>query len=459
MRRAALALLGGCLFAPALAAAPAAPAAAARSRALPSAAPAVAAAPGAATGAALPPPAPSADFEPPPSGELVRWAAPLGRRLSVKSAPARSSRTLGEVWAGSELVLGDGPPVSGRGGCTTWLPAQPAGYVCQAEVRLRRGPFPGPLDEADEGARRRYRYAVVQSERAAVLADPRDAEPARWLARGDGVTVIEGSGRALLRTTGHEWVRVADLAIAAPTRLRGLELRALPPPERGRVGWLVGGPDEESVPLRVPARVASAARPAVWELRLVPRYTPVVVLGAGEEGRVAVRALLAPGAGGEDAPRGEVSPQHLRRVLPAAPPPDLLPGERWIDVSLAEQVTVAYEGREPVFAALVSTAPHGGTPPGSYRVYRKYRTQTMANLAGSRSQYDFRQVPWAQFYSGRFGIHAALWHDRFGHPVSHGCINLSPVDAERLFRFTGPALPPGWHALSTDAGTRVVVRR
>jgi lipoprotein-anchoring transpeptidase ErfK/SrfK len=157
--------------------------------------------------------------------------------------------------------------------------------------------------------------------------------------------------------------------------------------------------------------------------------------------------------------RAEVEARHLRRVLRSPPPADLAPGERWIDVSLGEQVATAYEGAAPVFAALVSTAPHGGTPAGSYAVYRKYRRQTMANIAGARAQYDFRQVPHAQFFHGRFGLHAALWHDLLGHPVSHGCVNLSPADAERLFAFTAPALPPGWHALTTDSGTRIVVRR
>jgi hypothetical protein len=98
----------------------------------------------------------------------------------------------------------------------------------------------------------------------------------------------------------------------------------------------------------------------------------------------------------------------------------------------------------------------------------------MANLAGSTSLYDYREVPHAQFFSGRFGLHAALWHDHLGHAVSHGCVNLSPADAERFFAFTRPALPEGWHAITASApsagqapaddgdallGTRVVVHR
>ena len=95
-------------------------------------------------------------------------------------------------------------------------------------------------------------------------------------------------------------------------------------------------------------------------------------------------------------------------------------------------------------------------------------TQTMANLAGAAEQYDFREVPHAQFFNGRIGLHAVLWHDKLGHAVSHGCVNLSPPAAEQFFAFTFPDLPIGWHTITTPAhhggpplsrGTRVIVRK
>jgi hypothetical protein len=42
------------------------------------------------------------------------------------------------------------------------------------------------------------------------------------------------------------------------------------------------------------------------------------------------------------------------------------------------------------------------------------------------------------------------WHDRFGTPVSHGCVNLSLADARWLFDWAPPALPPEWHAVLSD---------
>ena len=92
----------------------------------------------------------------------------------------------------------------------------------------------------------------------------------------------------------------------------------------------------------------------------------------------------------------------------------------------------------------------------------------MANLAGAASQYDFREVPHAQFFNGRIGLHAVLWHDNLGHAVSHGCVNLSPSAAAQFFAFTSPDLPAGWHTITTPAyhsstatgrGTRVIVRK
>jgi hypothetical protein len=54
--------------------------------------------------------------------------------------------------------------------------------------------------------------------------------------------------------------------------------------------------------------------------------------------------------------------------------------------------------------------------------------------------YSYEDIPLVQYFTDRVALHAALWHQRFGHPASHGCINLSPADAERLFAFTTPKL-------------------
>ncbi len=127
-------------------------------------------------------------------------------------------------------------------------------------------------------------------------------------------------------------------------------------------------------------------------------------------------------------------------------------GERWIDVNVTKQALVAYEGTRPVFATLVSTGEAGlgdpettrATKRGIFRVYAKYRTTTMdSNETGE--EFELRDVPYVQYFHQGYALHAAYWHDRFGTPKSHGCINLTPADAKWLFEFTAPDVPAGWH--------------
>jgi lipoprotein-anchoring transpeptidase ErfK/SrfK len=72
-----------------------------------------------------------------------------------------------------------------------------------------------------------------------------------------------------------------------------------------------------------------------------------------------------------------------------------------------------------------------------------------------------RDVPWIQYFESGYAIHAAYWHDVFGTPRSHGCVNLSPIDAHRLFLWTDPPVPEGWHAVNAGdeagEGTLVVI--
>lgn len=150
------------------------------------------------------------------------------------------------------------------------------------------------------------------------------------------------------------------------------------------------------------------------------------------------------------------------------PPSEARAGERWIDVDLESQVLTAYEGTRAVFATLVSTGKgHGNdpmaTPVGTNRIWVKLRTTDMTNLEDedARRYYAIEDVPWVMFFDKGVGLHGAFWHRSFGHVRSHGCVNLTPLDAERLFRWTGPRLPVGWTAaLPTDydPGTLVRVR-
>jgi lipoprotein-anchoring transpeptidase ErfK/SrfK len=75
--------------------------------------------------------------------------------------------------------------------------------------------------------------------------------------------------------------------------------------------------------------------------------------------------------------------------------------------------------------------------------------------------FELRDVPYVQYFSSGYALHAAYWHDVFGKARSHGCVNLSPIDAHRLFSWTDPPVPEGWHGafVTKDGpkGTLVVV--
>jgi hypothetical protein len=78
------------------------------------------------------------------------------------------------------------------------------------------------------------------------------------------------------------------------------------------------------------------------------------------------------------------------------------------------------------------------------------------------SNYELRDVPWIQYFAAGYAIHGAYWHDVFGTPRSHGCINLAPIDARYVFFWTAPPVPDGWHGINVGSGmgegTVIVVR-
>ncbi len=160
--------------------------------------------------------------------------------------------------------------------------------------------------------------------------------------------------------------------------------------------------------------------------------------------------------------------RDLARPHVAAPPAEVThPGERWVDVELATQTLVAYEGTVPVYATLVSTGrgPAGTnavTPTGVHRIWVKILASDMGNVERDEAEhYSMESVPYVQFFDAAVALHGTYWHGDFGHVRSHGCVNMAPLDAKWMFTFTGPRMPGGWAAVyptSQDEGTFVRVR-
>jgi hypothetical protein len=140
-------------------------------------------------------------------------------------------------------------------------------------------------------------------------------------------------------------------------------------------------------------------------------------------------------------------------------------GEKWIDVNITKQTLVLFDGVRPVYATLVSTGEAGladamdttATQRGIFRIHTKFISATMdSDVVGE--EFELRDVPYVQYFEKGYALHGAYWHDRFGTPRSHGCINLAPEDARRIFFWTEPTVPAGWHgALKPLRGTVLFV--
>lgn len=159
----------------------------------------------------------------------------------------------------------------------------------------------------------------------------------------------------------------------------------------------------------------------------------------------------------------------LRMLEPRKSFPSTATGDRkWIDVSIQSQTLVAYVGRRPVYATLVSTGRGGlgdpeteqATVRGTFMIHQKDVSSTMDGAEDAAADsYALRDVPFVQYFHKGFAFHGTYWHDDFGKLRSHGCVNLAPTDAAWLFEWTDPVVPPEWHGvLNKERGTVVYVR-
>jgi lipoprotein-anchoring transpeptidase ErfK/SrfK len=147
-----------------------------------------------------------------------------------------------------------------------------------------------------------------------------------------------------------------------------------------------------------------------------------------------------------------VQASHLR-ILPQEElttlSPEVPAGFKRLEVHIPEQVVIAYEMDKPVFMARVASGAkfrNGdfSTRPGNFMTFHKRPTRHMAagNLAANG--YDLPGVPWICYFTeSGISFHGTYWHNNFGHPRSHGCINLTPQAARWIYRWTMPVVPPG----------------
>jgi lipoprotein-anchoring transpeptidase ErfK/SrfK len=156
------------------------------------------------------------------------------------------------------------------------------------------------------------------------------------------------------------------------------------------------------------------------------------------------------------------------RLIPAeelAPiSPEIPIQDKRVVVRLDEQLLLAYERGQIVFATRIST---GGrrlsgtytTPVGNFTTFHKRPTRHMANGDIASNGFDFPGVPWVLYITeGGISFHGTYWHNDYGIPHSHGCINLTPQAAKWLYRWTMPTVPPEKYLIYGYVGTQVEIK-
>ena len=116
-------------------------------------------------------------------------------------------------------------------------------------------------------------------------------------------------------------------------------------------------------------------------------------------------------------------------------------GEKRIYVDLTNQKLYAYQGNTLFMEAYVSTGKWFPTPPGDYDIWVKIRSTRMSGGSGD-DYYNLPNVPYVMFFSNKdiprsaaFSLHGAYWHNNFGQPMSHGCVNMRPEEAGVVFNW------------------------
>lgn len=382
-----------------------------------------------------------------PLTEGVRSALVVKDDAPLKCGPAATERGRGSVAEGARLPIYGTAQGSGCAG--RWLLVGPSAWICAAAVTLSEQPSLAVDErflEQPDGLPFRYFFVGRNGSAAyASLALADDAAPTEELQPGFAVAAVEERHKGqdpYVRTHHGKWVPKRDLVPVHGIGFHGEDIAA---GDLG-LGWVL---DDKSPVFTSTSGTTRRGTRARWEVVAVQAHH-----GSGHKAMVKV------------ADDSWMRASDLRVPTATAPPPEVQEGERWLDLELATQVIVAYQGRVPVFATLASTGKGKqgtelATPKGVHRIWVKLRTSTMDNIEdeNATSTYAIEDVPYVQYFSKGAGLHAAFWHKGFGRVKSHGCVNLAPLDAQRLFAFTSPRLPAGWSAvLPTTAEPGTVVR-
>jgi hypothetical protein len=429
--------------------------------------------------------------EPAPEPELVATA----REVVIYEGPNRRSERLGYLRLGARVARSAEP--HGRDGCGGgWYRIVPAGFVCAGPAAT--------IDPSEPLALLARTRADRQSALPYVYGRAKPLAPPLYASLPTAEEALRFEGRAASRATGFDDLSPAPvselLAPGKPTpsplgyaRAGSAPVRALPNAgfallnavehEGRRFGLTT---DLDLVPLDRLTRIepsafhgitldATTTLPVAFvRTRFALEYLGGPAVGL-RPGRQLVHREALPLTGEkktfdgvrylETRPGSWVRAEHALVVdRPAALPPWASGSKNWVHVAIRDQTLVAYSGATPVYATLVSTGSGGlgdpkethATPRGEFVIHTKHVSVSMSGDEVG-DEFDLRDVPYVQYFTEGYAFHAAYWHDAFGVPKSHGCVNLSPLDARALFHLTEPAVPQAWHGAIARTGTLVSI--
>ncbi|MFN0250978.1 MAG: L,D-transpeptidase [Kofleriaceae bacterium] len=382
------------------------------------------------------------------ASDLPADVVEMARATIVYARPNTDATKLGVIKKKTRaLVLGTAELENTD--CTRWLEIAPRGWICDESTTptLEAPTIATPsnlaaLEDDGELAPIRATYGIVRrgtvaySSREDVANGAGRALEGSNTVRARGSTMIDGTRYWI--TTGGDLVDAKRVYSVAPSRFKGIALaNGAPMP-----AWVRGKSDPYKP-------VATFDQPGARKSGELPARAQVTVLEASTDGRF-VRV-------DEDV---WVASKDVRISELAEPPAGMRTDEKWLDIDLDKQILVAYEGARPVYATLVSTGKYGHiTPAVIARVISKHEATPMTS--NKDDVYSVADVPWTMFYDGNYALHTSYWHDGFGGPRSHGCINLAPRDARLLYAWSSPDVPAGWSTVygsEDQPGTLVHIR-
>jgi lipoprotein-anchoring transpeptidase ErfK/SrfK len=431
---------------------------------------------------------PHLDPEPPlePSTVKAVEVTPLEAMILIRPW---SSPMVGNAIRGAKLPVKGVVKSNGRG-CSgkVWYALEPFGYLCSREAEpTDDAPSTDAVLKVRDGERLPFHYVMVfvKDEEKLPMWGSLDelkngTEPERQLKKGDTIAVektyswdnekyyVSVDGKVIPAKGagwmggGSEWhgIEISD-ELAQPFGWITPDLAKVfaAPVEKGlKTPAIAALPRRTRVAIADDKTLGEGKKQVRW-LRVTVLDAPPQLADAAAQKKAAEAQAKAAAAQkkSHEAPLPTTPPEGAELWLLASDvnevrklevPATVSPGvTKWIDVDLGEQVLVAYEGPKPVFATLVSSGRAIPTPMGTYPVWAKVSAITMKNQPYEDKEYFVHKVPWSTFFQWHNAIHGAYWHDKFGVSKSHGCVNVSPLDARHVFEWVTPPLPPGWTGL------------